>query len=82
MVGGCRGLKRRLGRVRSIGEYKQLKVLKDWRKIKILQLNGMVVNKIREVLQMQTYELFFYYTIKNKDLFAYSTELIRSLVWS
>ena len=42
----------------------------------------MVVNKIREFLQMQTYELFFYYTIKNKDLFAYSTELIRSLVWS
>jgi len=32
LVGGCKGLKRRLGRGRRIGEYKELKVLKDWQK--------------------------------------------------
>lgn len=69
-----------------MGEYKELKALKGWQKTnQNVVITGMVVNKVRELKKnadrfyMMNY--FFYYAIKNKDLFAYSGELTKYLIW-
>ena len=67
-----------------MGEYKELKALKGWQKTnQNIAITGMVVNKenIKKCRSFLYDELFFYYAIKNKDLFAYSGELIRCLIW-